>query len=335
MNGIIATEAVRQRHAALLASLHALPATLLEQAPRLAGADEPASSPRSGVPVVQLAEMDQGVIVRQADGTLVIGCDRADPDGARAALLASLGTTGMPTVADPESLALVTLAERLALSEIPVLVEGPTGTGKEVLARFLHAASERRAQPFVAVNCAAMPETMLEAMLFGHRKGAFTGATEAHEGFFRAAHGGTLLLDEIGELPLALQSKLLRVLQEGEVTPLGATAPVKVDVRVVACTNRHLPVEVEAGRFREDLYYRLNVFPLRMPALRDRPGDIAPLAFAMVLRHGLAGSRATPGPGTSPSARPASWSPRRVTRCSRRSRCRPAPSQSPSGRTAR
>ena len=154
-----------------------------------------------------------------------------------------------------------------------------------MLARFVHRLSARSAGPFVAVNCAAMPEAMLEALLFGHRKGAFTGAAEAGEGLFRAADGGTLLLDEIGELPLALQSKMLRALQEGEILPLGATKPVKVDVRIVAATNRHLAAEVEAGRFREDLLYRLNVFPLRLPALRDRPGDIAPLAFAMLLRH--------------------------------------------------
>jgi two-component system response regulator FlrC len=126
---------------------------------------------------------------------------------------------------------------------------------------------------------------MLEALLFGHRKGAFTGASEAGEGFFRAAHTGTLLLDEIGEMPLGLQAKLLRTLQEGEVVPIGATKPVKVDVRVIACTNRNLPQEVAEGNFRSDLYYRLNVFPLQLDALRERPDDIAPLAFAMLLRH--------------------------------------------------
>ncbi|MFN4112596.1 MAG: sigma-54 interaction domain-containing protein [Sphingomonadaceae bacterium] len=291
MTRITVTEAVRQRYPALLASLHPLLPVLADRAPVLCGADEPLPPRKDGTQVVMLAELARGALVRKG-GTLVLGCDKADAEGTRAALLALLAPAGMPIADDPASLALLTLAERVAASDIPVLVEGPTGTGKEVLARFLHAASPRRAGPFVAVNCAAMPEAMLEALLFGHRKGAFTGASEAHEGFFRAADGGTLLLDEIGEMPLALQAKLLRALQEGEVVPLGATAPVKVDVRVVACTNRHLPREVEQGRFREDLYYRLNVFPLRLPALRDRVRDIAPLAFAMVVRHGLGEGRA-------------------------------------------
>lgn len=219
--------------------------------------------------------------------------DPALPGEARAALIAASALGGWPVAGDPQSLALLTLAERIAASEIPVLLEGPTGTGKEVLARFVHNLSARSTGPFVAVNCAAMPEAMLEALLFGHRKGAFTGASEAGEGLFRAADGGTLLLDEIGELPLALQSKMLRALQEGEVLPLGATRPVKVDVRIIAATNRNLAAEAEAGRFREDLLYRLNVFPLRLPALRDRAGDIAPLAFAMLLRH--AGAPGQPG----------------------------------------
>ena len=177
------------------------------------------------------------------------------------------------------------LAERLAPTTIPVLINGPTGTGKEVLSRYIHDKSTRAKGPFIAVNCAAMPETMLEAMLFGHQKGAFTGATQASEGFFRAADGGTLLLDEIAEMPLALQAKLLRVLQEGEVVPIGATSPIKVDVRIIACANRDLPLEVESGRFRADLFYRLNVFPLMLLPLRERPADIAPLAFAMAIRH--------------------------------------------------
>jgi two-component system response regulator FlrC len=171
------------------------------------------------------------------------------------ALIACATPAGSPIAADPESLSVLALAERLAASDIPVLINGPTGTGKEVLSRFIHAASPRKDGPFIAINCAAMPETMLEALLFGHQKGAFTGASAAGEGFFRAADGGTLLLDEIAEMPLPLQAKLLRALQEGEVVPLGATQPVKVDVRVIACANRDLPAEVEEGRFRADLYY--------------------------------------------------------------------------------
>ena len=240
---------------------------------------------RSGKIAIALDHARVPVLAQQGAGRVTLAYDPAALTEARAALIAASAQGGWPVAGDPQSLALLTLAERIAASDIPVLLEGPTGTGKEVLARFVHRLSARSAGPFVAVNCAAMPEAMLEALLFGHRKGAFTGAAEAGEGLFRAADGGTLLLDEIGELPLALQSKMLRALQEGEILPLGATKPVKVDVRIVAATNRHLAAEVEAGRFREDLLYRLNVFPLRLPALRDRPGDIAPLAFAMLLRH--------------------------------------------------
>ncbi|MBC2670480.1 sigma-54 interaction domain-containing protein [Novosphingobium piscinae] len=206
-----------------------------------------------------------------------------------AALLAAASPAGLPIAADTESLSVLALAERLAASDIPVLINGPTGTGKEVLSRFIHTRSPRRDGPFIAVNCAAMPEAMLEALLFGHQKGAFTGATGASEGFFRAADGGTLLLDEIAEMPLSLQAKLLRALQEGEVVPIGATQPIKVDVRIIACANRDLPLEVQEGRFRADLFYRLNVFPLALLPLRERGEDIAPLAFALLLRHAAAG----------------------------------------------
>ncbi len=194
-----------------------------------------------------------------------------------------------PTAADPESLALFALAERVAEADITVLINGPTGTGKEVLARTIHRASPRAGRAFVAINCAALPETMLEAMLFGHQKGAFTGASSASDGFFRAADGGTLLLDEIAEMPLALQAKLLRVLQEREVVPIGATRAIPVDVRIIACANRDLAEEVAAGRFRADLYYRLSVFPLATRPLAERPDDIPALTAAMMLRH--AGSR--------------------------------------------
>ncbi|KQN71425.1 sigma 54-interacting transcriptional regulator [Sphingomonas sp. Leaf62] len=227
-----------------------------------------------------------------ADGRPARLCyTHADTELAHAFAAALLCGRHEAVAADPESLALQALARRVAAADITVLVGGPTGTGKEVLARTIHAGSTRAAGPFIAINCAALPETMLEAMLFGHVKGAFTGAGAAGEGFFRAAHGGTLLLDEIAEMPLPLQAKLLRVLQEREVVPIGATHAEAVDVRVVACANRDLQEEVAAGRFRADLYYRLSVFPLTTRALAERPGDIAALAAAMVVRH--AADRAT------------------------------------------
>ncbi|WP_404482525.1 sigma-54 interaction domain-containing protein [Novosphingobium sp. BL-52-GroH] len=238
------------------------------------------------------------VATMSREGAGMTSLTYADPVGetALAMLLAAMAGPEDPIAADPESLSVFALAERLAASDIPVLVNGPTGTGKEVLSRFIHARSPRRDRPFIAVNCAAMPETMLEAMLFGHQKGAFTGATAASEGFMRAADGGTLLLDEIAELPLSLQAKLLRALQEQEVVPIGSTRAIKVDVRVIACANRDLPTEVAAGRFRADLFYRLNVFPLELRPLRERSDDIAPLAFAMALRHaGRMGAGASPG----------------------------------------
>lgn len=232
------------------------------------------------------------------EGASLTSMTYADPvsETALAMLLAASAGPEDPIAADPESLSVFALAERLAASDIPVLINGPTGTGKEVLSRFIHTRSNRRDQPFIAVNCAAMPETMLEAMLFGHQKGAFTGATAASEGFMRAADGGTLLLDEIAELPLVLQAKLLRALQEQEVVPIGSTRAIKVDVRVIACANRDLPTEVAQGRFRADLFYRLNVFPLELRPLRERPDDIAPLAFAMALRHAraISGTEAVP-----------------------------------------
>jgi two-component system response regulator FlrC len=191
-----------------------------------------------------------------------------------------------PVAQDPRSRALFDLARRAAQTRATVLVTGPSGAGKEVMARFLHAESPRAAHPFVALNCAALPEAMLEALLFGHERGAFTGALGAAPGLFRAADGGTLFLDELGELPLALQAKLLRAVEQGEILPLGATAPVKVDVRLVAATNRDLPAEVAAGRFRADLYWRLAVFPLALLPLAERPADILPLAAALARRMG-------------------------------------------------
>ncbi|MGB3929897.1 MAG: sigma-54 factor interaction domain-containing protein, partial [Sphingobium sp.] len=201
------------------------------------------------------------------------------------ALIAELARpASVPAVGDNGSARLMTLAGRVARSDATVLIQGDTGTGKEGMARFLHARSGRSTHDFIAVNCAALPETMMEAMLFGHRKGSFTGAANASEGLFLAADGGTLFLDEIAELPLALQAKLLRALQEGEVLPVGATHPVPVNVRVIAACNRNLAEEVAAGRFREDLYWRLNVMPLELRPLAERRGDISAIAAAMLLR---------------------------------------------------
>ncbi len=183
-----------------------------------------------------------------------------------------------PIAVDPKSKDLLALARKVGASDVTVLITGESGTGKEVYARFLHASSRRHKGPFIAINCAAIPDNMLEAMLFGHEKGAFTGATGAHAGKFEQAQGGTLLLDEISEMNLGLQAKLLRVLQEKEVERIGGSKVVALDVRVIATSNRNLPEEITAGRFREDLYYRLSVMPLRLPALRERPGDILPLA---------------------------------------------------------
>ena len=186
---------------------------------------------------------------------------------------------------------LADLARRVATSDCTVLIVGESGTGKEVLARFIHRSSDRANKSFVAVNCAAIPETMLEAMLFGYERGAFTGAVATHPGKFEQAQGGTLLLDEITEMPLNLQAKLLRVLQEREVERLGGRTPVPLDVRVLATTNRRLREEVSAGRFREDLYYRLNVFPLAISPLSTRRDDVLPLAMQLLARRVRPGDR--------------------------------------------
>jgi two-component system response regulator FlrC len=285
MNGLEFGDAVAKQHAPLVqragaiadAYSHGLSVQLRDIT------DRSPLSPRAHV--VTLVRGADTAITRDAASRLTLAYRDPASEASLAALLACAAKPGMPIAADPESLSVLALSQRLAASDIPVLINGPTGTGKEVLSRFIHACSPRRDGPFIAVNCAAMPEAMLEALLFGHQKGAFTGATHSNEGFFRAADGGTLLLDEIAEMPLALQAKLLRALQESEVVPIGSTQPIKVDVRIIACANRDLPTEVSEGRFRPDLYYRLNVFPLALRSLRERPDDIAPLAFALALRH--------------------------------------------------
>jgi DNA-binding NtrC family response regulator len=183
----------------------------------------------------------------------------------------------------PRMHAVLRTAEKAAGSAIPVLIEGQSGVGKELIARAMHGSGERRAKPFVAVNCGAIPDNLVESILFGHEKGAFTGATERHTGKFVEASGGTLFLDEVGELPAAAQVKLLRAIQEGEVEPVGARKPVRVDVRLISATNRDLIADIRQGRFREDLFYRLHVFPIAVPALADRPEDIPEL-----VRHFMA-----------------------------------------------
>jgi two-component system response regulator FlrC len=286
------SEAFKKNHAALANRLAGIASSLFPGRPLTVGDDaERLLADRAST--VSVARSDRPGLSRTASRARLAYTDPSS-EGTFAALVALLAGRSEPVAADPETLAVLAMADRLARTEIPVLINGPTGTGKEVLSRFIHNRSERKDKPFVAVNCAAIPETMIEALLFGHQKGAFTGANTASEGFFRAADGGTLMLDEIAEMPLPLQAKLLRALQEGEVIPVGATKPVKVDVRIIAAANRDLPLEVEEGRFRADLYYRLNVFPMSLTALRQRPADIAPLAFALLLRH-------------SPDGAPAPW----------------------------
>ncbi len=190
-----------------------------------------------------------------------------------------------PIAKDPKSQALLSMALRVAQSDVGVLISGESGTGKEVLAHFIHDHSPRSSASFIAINCAAIPEQMLEATLFGYEKGAFTGAYKASPGKFEQAQGGTLLLDEVSEMSLSLQAKLLRVLQEKEVERIGASKIVNLDVRVLATSNRQLLDEVKLGRFREDLYYRLNVFPLHWLPLRERIYDIIPLANYLIRRH--------------------------------------------------
>ncbi|MGA0596423.1 sigma-54-dependent transcriptional regulator [Enterovirga sp. CN4-39] len=195
----------------------------------------------------------------------------------------TLSFRDLPT-RSPDMTRVLRLAERAAKSNIPVLIEGESGVGKEVLARAIQGSGDRKGKPFVTVNCGAIPENLVESTLFGHEKGAFTGATERHQGKFVEANGGTLFLDEIGELPPSAQVKLLRAIQEGEVDPVGGKRSVRVDIRLISATNRSLLDMVKEGRFREDLYYRLNVFPMTIPPLRNRREDIAELARSFLAR---------------------------------------------------
>ena len=190
-----------------------------------------------------------------------------------------------PVIASQISRDLFQMAKRVAMTDSTVLISGESGTGKEVIARYIHTHSTRKTEPFIAINCAAIPETMLEATLFGHEKGAFTGAHQSAPGKFEQANGGTLLLDEVSEMDLSLQAKLLRVLQEREVERVGGRKVIALDVRIIATTNRDLKQCVTEGSFREDLFYRLSVFPIRWPALRERLDDVMPLAEYLLLQH--------------------------------------------------
>jgi two-component system response regulator FlrC len=208
-----------------------------------------------------------------------------DPDLIAAILEAAAGESHAMIVRDPAMQEAVRRAEQVAASEASVLIVGDTGTGKEVLARHIHRRSRRSGGPFIALNCSAIPDNLLESELFGHEKGAFSGAIARRIGKFEAADGGTLLLDEISEMDIRLQAKLLRAVQEREIDRLGGSAPVRINVRILATTNRDLPAEVQRGTFREDLYFRLNVVSLRIPSLRERPGDIAALGDHFARRY--------------------------------------------------
>jgi DNA-binding NtrC family response regulator len=201
----------------------------------------------------------------------------------RSRLGGHLGVTDLVT-RSPAMDRVIALCGKAAKSPIPVLIEGETGVGKELVARVIQGSGDRAGRPFVAVNCGAIPPNLVESTLFGHRKGAFTGAVNDHAGKFLDANGGTIFLDEVGELPMDMQVKLLRVIQEGEIEPVGADRPVRVNVRIISATNRRLLNLTKAGGFREDLYYRLNVFPIYVPPLRDRPEDIAVLAQHFMAR---------------------------------------------------
>ena len=208
-----------------------------------------------------------------------------DQDYAVLFVCALLHGTGRAIVRSENVVRLFKVAERVSKADVSVFINGPTGSGKEVMAKFIHACSRRSSGAFIAINCAAIPENMLEAMLFGHEKGAFTGASTSNVGIIRAADGGTLLLDEISEMSMHLQAKLLRAIQEYSVTPVGGTRQIKVDIRFLATSNRDMQVECNTGRFREDLFYRLNVFPIATMPLSERASDILPIALEFLVRH--------------------------------------------------
>jgi two-component system response regulator FlrC len=224
---------------------------------------------------------------RSDDATSNARISAVNPVPSKRQLSAALPRNAVRSVVfvDPVSIKLLALAQRVAQAQVTVLLEGPTGSGKEVLARVLHESSPSQGGPFIGLNCAALPEHMIEDMLFGHEKGAFTGAVKDHRGMFEQAQGGTIFLDEVGDLPIGLQAKLLRVLQERSLVKLGSERAIALDVRVIAATNKNLRLAIERREFREDLYFRLSTFKLRVPPVAERRGDILPLVARVLARH--------------------------------------------------
>ncbi|MEM7081995.1 MAG: sigma-54 dependent transcriptional regulator [Pseudomonadota bacterium] len=270
------------------------------QMPKMDGADLLARA-RAQYPDVPVILMTAFGTIQKAVEAMEMGASHYLVKPFSADTLSETVNRFMPTESSDEGLVaedartkdVLALATRVAGSDATVMLSGESGTGKEVFARYIHTHSDRATGPFVAINCAAIPENMLEAVLFGHEKGAFTGATTARPGKFEQAQGGTLLLDEISEMDLALQAKLLRVLQERELERLGGQVTIPLDVRVLATTNRDLREHVDRGAFREDLFYRLNVFPLALPPLRERPDDVVPLVERFVGQQPVNGKPVT------------------------------------------
>ena len=252
---------------------------------------------RRRIPVVCRVERQRTRLAEEAmekGAAAVLAAEETEPEAWRAVLESICDTNPVQGIfVDPLSRQLLGVARRVARAGVTALLTGPTGSGKEVLARLLHEQSGRRQGPFVALNCAALPESMIEDLLFGHEKGAFTGALREHRGVFEQAHRGTLFLDEIAEMPLPLQPRLLRVLQERKVTRLGSQQSIDVDFRLVAATNRDLRQAIDCQQFREDLYFRMSTFRLRIAALADRPGDVLPVAEHLLAQHAV--GRTVPG----------------------------------------
>ncbi len=265
-----------------LRQFRAVVASALGRAPQSPPTVVPSSLPSEGgaAPATAAPRTAAREAPRPAPPDLTRGGAPAVPPGAEPVPLALRRLSGHSAAMQQVR----SLIEKVARSMAPVLVQGESGTGKELVARAIHDVSPRAGQPFIAVNCGAIPEHLLEAEFFGYRKGAFTGANEDRDGFFQAAHGGTLFLDEIGDLPLAMQSKLLRVIQERSVRPIGAVTEAPINVRVLSATHKDVAGEVQAGRFRQDLFYRLNVIQIRVPPLRERAEDLAPICAALLER---------------------------------------------------